>query len=331
MVQGPAEQWKADRGYTHIYSRRSFTTRFPRAGTVHPSHPHPCFLNIGPFTTSRILLSIPHRPTSHLHISHKPTLHLPVMPFTRRHGSSGSTASSGSPGAHGPSPLPPTIATRSNVLLEDPNEHEDTVAAPHAPSEAGVARSSSGEGGAPNASFIEISGELVDENPFDPAFGYEPWYLDELSAQHASAPATVPPSSPTTAAWQTFFRKFAQGANSQGGRPSPAPRGLVPSASVGGGGGPTAPGWRKSFRRSLVRSASMDATLPAIDEEESESGGAAGTLHGARHRSVVQEPGIVLSRTAPQKWGLVPLSEAQGRGDIMRRPEGFEMKEAGRQ
>ena len=69
------------------------------------------------------------------------------------------------------------------------------------------------------------------------------------------------------------------------------------------------------------------SNIEADEEEDNQSQG--GSVHDRRSRSHVPEPGVVLSGTAPQKWNLMSLSEAQGRSDIVRRPEGFEMSEDG--
>jgi hypothetical protein len=178
---------------------------------------------------------------------------------------------------------------------------------------------------------IEISDAMIDDNPFDPSYCDEEWYRHEQRLQRALQRSPPSPSVPSFRVSRNFpaallpIRVFGAGG---AGRPSGGPSSPGRSTRTGLPGvvaspsSPTSP-WRMNFRHR--RGSTIDA--PLVEADEDNEGATIGIGHEHGRRTSIQEPGVLLSGHSPKKWGLVPLEEAQGRADIMRRAEGFEMRE----
>ncbi|KAF7795569.1 hypothetical protein EIP86_006731 [Pleurotus ostreatoroseus] len=143
--------------------------------------------------------------------------------------------------------------------------------------------------------FISIGPEMIDDNPFDPSLPDEV-YFDMMKMRRMSSQVPTPGSS--------IYERLSR---------------MVPSHSMKAGNPEqrNANGtWRSRFR--LRRQSS---------EGQVSEGSARQSL--SQRLEAVPEPGVVLSCNFKPKahWGLVPLDAAQGRSDIVRRPEGFEMDE----
>lgn len=255
------------------------------------------------------------------------------MPFFSRpslgHARSSTSTSSGSSALSTPnsgaqaSPL--ALAVTHPAILENPLEDDDGIAVPN-PTEAGETAFDGAAGECGDGSYIVIGDEQIDENPFDPSVSDEV-YARELeqrlaAAQSAQATGRHGATPPGSILCRVFSSSQASPPSIRSQRPPPA---IV--ASQSGGSVSSSRPWRMNLRRPRAASVA-DTPLPEADEEADEdtNGGARG--HEDKKRAIVQEPGVVLSGTSPQKWGLLSLQEAQGRSDIVRRQEGFEMSEA---
>ncbi|KAI0682730.1 hypothetical protein BC835DRAFT_1424073 [Cytidiella melzeri] len=184
---------------------------------------------------------------------------------------------------------------------------------------------------------IEISDAMIDENPFDPSWCDEEWYRHEQQLQQALHSQRGSPSQSSTrlslsrhSSTGLLSRVFRGSPGSPGSSRSPRIGSGPPSvlaSPTGGAGGSSAAPWRMNFRHR--RGSTVDAPVAEEDEEDDHEGtaGGGGVGHDHNRRGNVQEPGVLLSGTSPKKWGLVPLAEAQGRSDIVRRAEGFEMQQ----
>lgn len=243
---------------------------------------------------------------------------MPFKGFRRR--SSSETSSSASSAATTPNsatqPSPLSLAVACPSILEHPFDGDDDVI-PNAP---GEAEAFDGVGDT-SGSQIEIGDEQIDLNPFDPSISDELRFQERMQLQAAAEAAAN--TSP-----QSFPERFRRVFGSSSSPSSKTPRRLTASSSSSGGGpsSPPAP-WRMSFHRR--RSSLVDTPLVEADEEEDYVNAAQGLDHSNHRRGIVEDPGVVLLRTSragtPDKWGLVPLAQAQSREDIVRRPEGYEM------
>ncbi|KAI0084983.1 hypothetical protein BDY19DRAFT_468910 [Irpex rosettiformis] len=196
-------------------------------------------------------------------------------------------------------------------------------------------------------SHIEISDAILDPHPFDPSYCDEQWYITLQEAARAQS-TDITRRSPTAAAAVRFLARHRRpgpsrstsgiftrvfgggggnnggGGGGGGGSPgSPSETGATPAPGILAS--PSSPGsaWRMNLARHR-RSSTVGAPLMEGDEED-DNETAGGVGHERNRRAAVQEPGVLLHASSPQKWGLVPLQEAQERSDIIRRVEGFEM------
>lgn len=233
--------------------------------------------------------------------------------------SSGSSAASSANSATQPSPL--ALAVGQPSILEHPTEDEDDVAAPDAFPDGEPLDDDMDLGG--GGSHIEIGDEQVDDNPFDPSLSDE-WYIEDIVKRRAAANA----AKGKTGGSPLRLLSKVLGSPPSSPRSQRPPSTLMSSSSSGNlSPGQSAP-WRMNFRRR--RTSSVDEPLHEADEEDDLSydrsaGPSQGRGHDNKRRTIVQEPGILLSGTSPKKFGLLSLADAQGRSDIVRRPEGFEM------
>ncbi|KAJ3557219.1 hypothetical protein NM688_g1588 [Phlebia brevispora] len=142
--------------------------------------------------------------------------------------------------------------------------------------------------------FISIGPEIIDENPFDPSIPDEV-HFQMMKMRQAESQTSTPSSS--------IYDRLAR---------------MVPNHSVRSGTPEQRNGngtWRSKFRfRRQSSEGDQDSTTRSSPRQR---------------REAVPEPGVVLScNINPRgRWSLVPLDAAQERGDIVRRPEGFEMDE----
>lgn len=140
--------------------------------------------------------------------------------------------------------------------------------------------------------FISIGPEMIDENPFDPSLPDEVHF--EMMKMRRRASQLPAPSS-------GLYGRLSR---------------MVPNYSMRPDNERRSGTWRSKFR--LRRQSS-----------EGQEGTGSTRPSPNKKREAVPEPGVVLSCNFKPKahWGLVPLDAAQGRSDIVRRPEGFEMDE----
>ena len=253
---------------------------------------------------------------------------------------------------------PLAIAHPATLLEPDRPGSPESEEAPKHPNEEGVTNADDDEEanptfqpidppGGPN--HIEISDAMVDPNPFDPSYCDQEWYIALHEAARVQS-VDITSSSPTAIA---FARILAR--SRRPGMPQ-SPTGLLSRVfgSNGGGGGtggggssprnsrtmsrsprsgppgilatPSSPGsaWRMNLSRHR-RGSTVGAPLVEGDEDD-DCDTVGGIGHEHNRRGVVQEPGVLLSGTSPKTWGLMSLQEAQERGDIMRRAEGYELR-----
>lgn len=149
--------------------------------------------------------------------------------------------------------------------------------------------------------FIIIGDEQVDDHPFDPSLSDEEQLRIIRMARAASQQ-----SSPTIPGSSSLYDRLTRLV------PNGSPKGnRSPGLARNGSGF-----WRGRFRRtSSAESQAADST-PA-------------RTTASTKREAVPEPGVLLSCTHSPSTirDLVPLNTAMQRGDIVRRPEGFEMQE----
>lgn len=153
---------------------------------------------------------------------------------------------------------------------------------------------------------ITIEDEQVDECPFDPSIPDEVFIREFAAAQSAAVPIPTRHTEPSM--HERLGRLLAVSPRmSVPGVFAPAP-GASPNAEVA----PDSHTHRWKARLSRLRGSLLK---DEIGEQEVEEAG---------------EHAVVLScrSSVTARMGLIPLSEAQGRADIVHRPEGFELAEA---